>query len=72
MTSADGGGVAAAGGGGGGGGVDDGAPDVVPSRRAWPPEVAVVALTINSVFIYHTRSHPCLPSRISRQSLAYL
>jgi len=29
-------------------------------------------MTINSVFIYHTRSHPCLPSRISRQSLAYL
>ena len=28
--------------------------------------------TINSVFIYHTKSHPCLPSRISRQSLAYL
>ena len=27
--------------------------------------------TINSVFIYHTQSHPCLPSRISRQSLAY-
>jgi hypothetical protein len=26
--------------------------------------------TINSVFIYHTKSHPCLPSRISRQSLA--
>ena len=29
-------------------------------------------ITTNSVFDYHTQSHPCLPSRISRQSLAYL
>jgi hypothetical protein len=28
--------------------------------------------TINSVFIYHTKSHPCLQSRIPRPSLAYL
>ena len=40
--------------------------------------VAVVAAATDyqfaAVFIYHTikRSHPCLPSRISRQSLAYL
>ena len=36
----------------------------IPGRGAY--------LTINSVFIYHTKSHPCLPSRISRPPLAYL
>ena len=40
--------------------------------RLESPSYYMITLTINSVFIYHTKSHPCLPSRISRQSLAYL
>jgi hypothetical protein len=48
----------------------------MPSLRVSFLVAAHVGLftTINSAFIYHchTQSHPCLPSRIPRQSLAYL
>jgi hypothetical protein len=34
--------------------------------------VSVICLNINPVFIYHTKSHPRLPSRVSRPPLAFL